>query len=299
MKKIQTQKRNRKGGFIFSFKKDKTFIDLFKDAKKTESNLLSEYQKYVKMYKEHIENLDKLDDYVKDDYEFDSFRKSFELLKKEDQSSHNFKSNPLLLQNYTDITDIDELDDVIHDHILQQIKYLLNKYYSERDRELIRFVSIRNIKTKPEFKIFSIENKMTEYLPLLHNKFQVDYPKMKEVFDQVLEYIKNNTKGIYYEKTAKPVSHKKVKTPKMNALLKEKKKLSNTIKINKKIVKKAETKVEKKLKKKEEKEEVEEPIEIKEKVIKKDISDIKLPTDDPTLPIFHIKMPQKLMLDNE
>ena len=292
MKKPQTRKKNCKGGFFFS-KKEKTFLDLLKDAKKSENNLLSEYQKYVKLYKDHIGNLDKLDNYVKDDYDFDSFRKSFELLKKEDQTSTAFNENPLLLKNYTDITSIDDSDDIIRDHVLQQIKHLLDKNYSERDRQLIRLVSVRNIKTKPEFKVFSIEDKMTEYLPLLHNKFQLDYPKMKAVFDQVLDYIKSNTEGIYHEKTAKPISHKKIKTPKMNNLVKEKRDRKIISRKLEKKVKKNEEPDEKQEKEKQEKEKQEKEKQEKEKP-KKEIGDIKLPLDDPTLPNLHIKIPKKI-----
>ncbi len=245
------------GGIFFNTPKkvNESFNDIFKKSQKSEKELIDEYNKYVKIYKKHISNLDELDNYiVEDNYNFDSFRKSFEIIK----NKINDKKNPLLLTNYEEVPKNNFSDDIIEYHLLQQIKYLLDYNYSDEKRELIKLVSIRNVKTSPEFKVFSIENKETEYLPLFHNNFQLDYSKMKSIFDQVIKYITGTVQQIQINAKQKT---KKIKSPNANPLLK-KTKIS--------LIRKSKVKS------------------------KKKIEDINIPIHNEVLPVIQIKMPKKI-----
>jgi hypothetical protein len=137
--------------------------------------------------------------------------------------------------------------------------------YSDEKRELIKLVSIRNVKTSPEFKVFSIENKETEYLPLFHTKFQLDYPKMKSIFDQVIKYITGTVQQIQVNIKQKT---KKIKTPNANPLLK-KTKMSSIRKVKSNVKSKVKS--------------------------KKKIEDISIPIHNEVLPVIQIKMPKKIL----
>lgn len=257
-------------------KSDQPFIKILQKAQKSEKELIEEYNKYVKTYKKHISDLDALDNYVvEDNYNFDSFRKSFEMI----ESKLNDKKNPLLLTNYTDPPKNNFSDDIIEYHFLQQIKYLLEDNYNDEERELIKLVSVRNVKTSPEFKVFSYENKSTEYLPLFHHKFNLDYSKMKDIFDQIITYMNDNV-GVL-QKIKSNIKHKsptKAKTPNVNPL---KKKTISPIKKTK-TKPKAKSKTISPVKK------------TKTKPKQKNIEDIDLPLNNNVLPVIAIKMPKKI-----
>jgi hypothetical protein len=260
-----------KGSGIFFNSPEKSnqpFIKILQKAQKSEKELIEEYNKYVKIYKKHISDLDELDNYVvEDNYNFDSFRKSFEMI----ESELNDKKNPLLLTNYTDVPKNNFSDDIIEYHLLQQIQYLLETSYSDEERELIKFVSIKNVKSSPEFKVFSIENKETEYLPVLHTKFQLDYSKMKEIFDQVIKYITGITKKQNLSLDIKSP----IKTPNVNPLKKNKTKKKTKIlspSPSPSPMPKRKTKTKS----------------------RKNIEDIGIPLNNDVLPVVHIKMPKKI-----
>jgi hypothetical protein len=281
-------------GLFFKSKSSnsESFVKLLKKAVTSEKNVIDEYKKYITIYKNHIENLDGLDNYIEsDNYKFDSFRKSFELIKTK-VFDKDFNEQPLLLKNYKDISDDSFTDDIIEYHILQQIKYLLLNTYSKKDNDLIRLVSLRNIKTKPEFQIFSIDDKMTEYLPLFHNQYQLDYEKMKEVFDQVIEYIKATVKKPFITEidndNSKPKKNKEVKTPDMNPFNNKDMDKSDkkTKKVNKKTTIKPKTMKTKTMKTKKAKSKT---------VNQKNLEDITLPMKNESLPVVKIQLPKKLL----
>ncbi len=275
-----------KGSGIFFNSPEKSnqpFIKILQKAQKSEKELIEEYNKYVKIYKKHISDLDALDNYVvEDNYNFDSFRKSFEMI----ESQLNDKKNPLLLTNYTDVPKNDFSDDIIEYHLLQQIKYLLENNYNDEDRELIKLVSIRNVKTSPEFKVFSYENKSTEYLPVFHHKFQLDYSKMKDIFDQIIKYMNDNVGVLQKIKSnLKQKSITKIKSPNVNPLKTKTKtpiiKSDSPIrKTTTKPTTKATTKKTTKAKSKSKQ--------------KKNIEDINLPLNNNSLPVVEIKIPKKI-----
>ena len=220
------KKKQNGGGFFFKSDKKPDFFKLFKEAVLSESKLLkgiNDYNEFMKtyreLYKKHIENLDNLDNYLEDE-NFDSFHKSFNVIYKDidrNINNNNFNTSktleqPLLLKNYSGMESYYEREDIIEYHLIQQINYLILNNYSEEDRLLIRQVAFRNIMKNPEFKVFSIENKMTEFLPLQHHNYQIDYDKMKEIIDQVISYIKSVVPQInnnHTEKEKKPKDKKR------------------------------------------------------------------------------------------
>jgi hypothetical protein len=307
MLKDRTNNEQLGGGIFFDSHKsmDKTkFVDLLKKSISSESKLINQLKKYKefvaeynKIYKEHIANLDKMDRYFEDD-NFNSFHKSFNVIFNKinirNFDDKEFSSEPLVLKNYTDINSDYMEEHIIEYHILQQIQYLLDLYYPKKeDRLLFRLVSVRDVMTKPEFKVFSIENKMTDYLPLQHNKYQLDYKKMKDIFDQVLSYIKSQISVSYMVSKKKKKSTKHVqKSAKLLFKLQsksKKEKNNNVSRLPKKMKsKKIKSKKisNKKISQKKES--------LKKESHKKDLRDIKLPFDDPIIPGVEINIPRKV-----
>jgi hypothetical protein len=212
-----------------------------------------------------------------------------------------FESEPLVLRNYSDINS-DYIDEhIIEYHILQQIQYLLDLYYPKKeDRFLFRLVSVRNVMTNPEFKVFSIENKMTDYLPLQHNKYQLDFKKMKEIFDQVLSYIKSQI-PIEVSKHKKKVTKKNEKTVKLLHKLKIKSKKENNNDFISGMVKKKVGSKKKMIYKLKSKSKFKPKLKSKSKPKhkskskpKKDLLDIKLPFDEQMVPGVEINIPKKV-----
>jgi hypothetical protein len=270
-------------------------------------------KKYQEAYKEHLQNLDNLYEYFEDeDIEFDSFHKSFNVIYKDiDRSINNntFNNNktleqPLLLKNYTELESYYEAEDIIEYHLIQQINYLIQNNYSESDRLLIRQVAFRNIMKKPEFKVFSIENKMTEFLPLQHHNYQIDYDKMKEIIDQVIVYIKS----VIPDAINNNVKEKKPKDRKSSEKIYRLYGINNNNTNTKKTQKKEEKTTEKKekikigTKTKKKKSNINENNESnesnkvsKKKVVnKKKIEEITIPNNEPILPVLKIDIPQKI-----
>jgi hypothetical protein len=309
-----TDKQNNKrigGGFFFNSETSKKpkFVDLLKKSISSESKLINQLKKYKqlideynKIYKEHIKNLDKMDGYFEDD-NFNSFHKSFNVIFNKinirDFDDKEFSSEPLVLKNYTDINSDYLEEHIIEYHILQQIQYLLDLYYPKKeDRLLFRLVSVRDVMTKPEFKVFSIENKMTDYLPLQHNKYQLDYKKMKDIFDQVLSYIKSQISVSYMVSKKKKKSTKKnEKTPKLLHKLhskSKKEKNNNVSRLHKKIKSKKIKSKKISQKKISQKKISQKKISQKKESLKKDLRDIKLPFDEPIIPGVEINIPRKV-----
>jgi hypothetical protein len=335
---MKNQNQNQNGaGFFFKSDKKPDFFKLFKEALSSEGKLLNHIKdynefmvKYQEYYKKHINNLDKLDDYFdEDEINFNSFHKSFNIIytdieKNINNNTFDIKNTftqPLLLKNYNDLESYFHSEDIIEYHFKQQIDYLLDNNYDEEDRLLIRQVAFRNIMEKPEFKVFSIENKMTEFLPLQHHNYQIDYTKMKDVFDQVILYIKSVLPDSYSFKAKSKLIHKsKKKSIKFNKPKFNKPKFNNNNnhnnnnhnnnnnnnknnnnknieKENKKVkkeTKKSEKKVKKESKKEIKKSEKSKKEKKESKKVKKELQDIIIPINEPVLPIFKINMPKKI-----
>ena len=111
------------------------FFNLLKKAKGTEKKLLSlsnDYEKILKKYytkyQQHMLNLNELDKYFIDDkYNFESFRKSFDIIFT-NHKQKNLSKNPLLLSNYLGVKSNYTNEEIVEYHLAQQFKYLLNTY---------------------------------------------------------------------------------------------------------------------------------------------------------------------------
>ena len=259
-----------KGAGLFSGKSGNKQYQLFHKAKNSEKEffkLLNEYNKitdkYYKKYQDHIENLIALDESFTG---VDSFRKSFELLFNSEDKT-NLSKQALLLQNYTDLEPFYEVDDMIKYHLIQQITYLLTKAYSDQERFLIRQITLQNVMTNPEMIVVTVDGKNTGFFKIPHHKYQIDYTQLKGILDQVVDQMRNTLK-----KSSKPVSLFPTADLKPGTLVN--------------------------LKGPEAKQSVEiapviQPPDPKEEAEKKKMVDVKVPENQPVLPVFKIDIPRK------
>ncbi len=179
------------------------FYKSFKKGLASEKDLCNfnkEYIKLINKYKEkieaHLENLDKIDESLGDNInidDFHSFRKSFEILTNNNTLEDNLQ--PLLLKNYEYISENDNDVNIIEYHLDQQISYLIFNYYNESEQRIFNSIIFRNLLKEPEFKVITTDGKITDFLPLPHVNYQLDYVKVKKILDQIVDYsIKSKTK---------------------------------------------------------------------------------------------------------
>jgi hypothetical protein len=194
-KKKLTQKLTQKGRGFFKKEPEGTRqYNLFNTAQKSEKEflkILTEYNnitnKYYKKYQQHIDNLINLDASFNN---VDSFKKSFEILFSS-EDKNNINSQALLLKNYTDIEPFYEMDDILKYHFIQQLTYLLTKAYTDQERLLIRQITIQNVMTSPVMIIITADGRTTGMLPIPHSKYSVDYGALKSIIDQVINHMRS------------------------------------------------------------------------------------------------------------
>jgi len=281
MTKRETKNNSQvKGGGLFSSgSKHSREYELFSKAKTSEKELfkiLKEYnkttEKYYRKYQHHVENLIHLDEAFPD---VDSFRKSFELIFNT-EDKNNLKNQALLLQNYVDLEPFYEPDDMIKYHLIQQISYLLVKAYTDQERLLISQISIQNVITKPEMVIVTVDGRNTGFFPIPHQKYNLDYTKMKLILDQAIDQMRETLK-----KESKPSSM--FPTPDVNpGALVGLKPLQPMVALNPIVINSKKTDSKKTGSKKSNK-----------------LENIKIPTDQPVLPVFKIDVPRKASPPNK
>ncbi len=174
------------------------FHKSFKKGLESEKELCKfnkEYLKFVDKYKlkmeKHLENLDNIDKELGaniDNPTFHGFRKSFEIL----GTNNTFEDDlqPLLLKNYLYISDYDNGSNIIEYHLEQQLYYLIFNYYNESEQRMFGNFLFKNVMTTPEFQVISSEGQLTDFLPLPHTNYQLDYAKVKKILDQVISFLK-------------------------------------------------------------------------------------------------------------
>ena len=124
------------------------YFNLLNNSISTENKLIESTEKYNNItnkyqndYKKHINNLDKLDKMLNKFSEFDSFKKSFEIIFndiKDIKDKKKIKEQALLLSKYNEQTPFYTPYDIIKFHLTQQIIYLLSNMYSVQERLLIK-----------------------------------------------------------------------------------------------------------------------------------------------------------------
>jgi len=176
-------------------KKWPEYYYLLKHTIKSEEKLVEVIKKYNNVtndyytrYYEHLDNLVRLDQMFEN---FDSFRKSFEIVFGEFKDKKKISEQSLLLSNYRKLAPFSKPEDMIKHHLIQQVIYLLANMYNANERLLIKQVLIQDILSKPTISIVTSDGKITDPIPLPHAKYHVDYVKLKQIIDQGIRHMRD------------------------------------------------------------------------------------------------------------
>ena len=186
MNKLENDKIT--GGGLFGSKKNFNFV--VKNTKKSESNFINAYEdmdKYAKKYNnayiKHMDNLKIVDDYVN----FNGMETLFTKVIMQDNfvKGHIDKTNPLLFRNY--IIEGEVLPSTFRiEHLMNQIRYVMNKSIVGRDQSFIKYMSVTDI-SKNDFVLntVTIDNiKQKKVIP--HSDFLIDKEKTKKFIMDVV-----------------------------------------------------------------------------------------------------------------
>jgi len=138
-----------------------------------------------------MENIKMLDDYVN----FNGMETLFKKVIMRDNfvKGHIDKSNPLLFRNY--IIEGEVLPSTFrNEHLMNQVRYVINKSFAGRDYAFIKYQTISDI-SKHDFvlNIVTIENiKQKKVIP--HDDFLIDKEKVKKFLTDILSTTKKNLK---------------------------------------------------------------------------------------------------------
>ena len=214
-----------KGGFRYlkSKPKDKkniSFDKLVKETKKSEGKVISSYeemdkksQDYAKSYKDHIENLEVLDDYA----HFNGLTTLFQqvIMKDNIKTGKIDKSSPIFFKNYMIEGEVSP-NVLREEHLKRQVDYLCDKYFSLRDKALINYVSVVDItKTSFVLNVVMIDNKKYNR-KIQHDEFIVDKndvkKNMKDIIHTSKKNLKRDSKILLYEDDTEPTYSSKSKS---------------------------------------------------------------------------------------
>lgn len=188
------------------FSKSDNFSDTVKSTKSSEGKLINSYenmddaiQKYHKSYDIHLKNLITLDDFTN----FKGLENVFKdiIMKKNFKHGDVDKSNPILVKNYLVDGDITPAS-FRKQHIIQQVRYALKKYFAPREHQFIKEIDADIGKHSSVIIITTIE----------HNKHkrEIKYTKdksyilkmsdmkaaLKKIIGSAKKHLKNNEKHI-------------------------------------------------------------------------------------------------------
>ena len=176
------------GGGVFGSKKN--FNSVVKNTKKSESHFINAYEdmdkcakKYNNAYIKHMDNLKIVDDYVN----FNGMETLFKKVIMQDNfvKGHIDKTNPLLFRNY--IIEGEVLPSTFRiEHLMNQIRYVMNKSIVGRDQSFIKYISVTDI-SKNDFVVntVTIDNiKQKKVIP--HSDFLIDKDKTKKFIMEVV-----------------------------------------------------------------------------------------------------------------
>jgi len=201
MNHINNNNTEMKGGFRYFEEKPKTkkhisFDKLVKETKKSEGKLISSYeemdkksQDYAKSYKEHIENLEVLDDYA----HFNGLTTLFQqvIMKDNIKTGKIDTSIPIFFRNYMIEGEVSP-NVLREEHLKRQIDYLTDKYFSLTDKALINYVSIVDVtKSSFVFNVIMIDNKKYNR-KIHHDDFIVDKNELKKNMKDIIHTSKKN-----------------------------------------------------------------------------------------------------------
>ena len=149
--------------FTGLFKSRDSFGNAISRTKKSEYKLINNYEimdeaikSYQKTYKDHMQNLITIDDFAN----FNGMQKVFKdiIIKKNFKHGEVDRSNPLLFRNYL-INDIVTPTEFRKQHIIQQVRYILKKYFADREHQFIKDIGAEVGKNSALITIVTIDEK--------------------------------------------------------------------------------------------------------------------------------------------
>jgi len=183
-----------KGGGFFS--SSNSFGGVIKKTKSSEASLIKNYEsmekattEYNKSFKEHLSNLNKLDDYAN----FSGMKNLFQKVIMKDVITKGVKvdnSIPLLFSNYH-IEKEPTPSAFRREHIINQVRYILATSFAGREHMLIKYMSVELGKSQFILNITTIEN-IKKSRTLDHNGFVIDASGTRSALKDILSSTKKN-----------------------------------------------------------------------------------------------------------
>jgi len=210
-----------------------TFSNTISRTKKSEKKLINDYEtmdhalkSYQIAYKKHLANLMVLDDFVN----FNGMQRIFKdiILKKTFTHGNVDLSNPLLFKNYL-LSDNITPKEFRKIHIIQQVQYVLKKYFAIREHQFIKEITAEVGKHSALLTITTIENKKKECEIEYSNEkaFILKMKKVKSALKHIIsktkKHLKANEKMIFISDKDSAINtdsskRKKHKSNKLSAL---------------------------------------------------------------------------------
>ena len=171
--------------------------DVVRRTKKSEMSLINAYEvyddktkKYNKAYSEHLNNLKVLDDYIN----FKGMETLFTkiIMKDNFKTGHIDRSNPLLFKNYLVESDVPP-STLRKEHILQQVRYILNKYFPSREHLFIKYMDVEVGKSAFNLNIITIDNNK-KIRKINHDDYIINKNETKKALNEVISSAKKNLK---------------------------------------------------------------------------------------------------------
>jgi len=184
-----------KGGGLFGSSSN-SFGGVIKKTKTSEASLIKNYESmeqatkdYNKSFKEHLSNLNKLDDYAN----FSGMKNLFQKVIMKDVITQGAKvdtSMSLLFRNYH-IEKEPTPSAFRREHILNQVKYILETSFAGREHMLIKYMSVEIGKSQFILHITTIEN-IKKSRTLDHNGYVIDAGGTRAALKDILGTTKKN-----------------------------------------------------------------------------------------------------------
>lgn len=188
--------KSSRGGGLFGY--STSFGGVIKKTKISEANLIKNYESmekaikdYNNSFKEHITNLNKLDDYAN----FSGMRNLFQKVIMKDVITQGAKvdtSMPLLFRNYH-IEKEPTPSAFRREHILNQVRYILSSSFAGREHMLIKYMSVEIGRSQFILHITTIEN-IKKNRTLEHNGYVIDAGGTRAALKDILSSTKKNLK---------------------------------------------------------------------------------------------------------
>lgn len=198
-------KRTKQKGGVWPFKKKAALEKAIKEVQQTEGELIKKHKSYARAnmkfydaYNGHIINLKKLDAFIP---KLDSFQELFTDVVMPNDIKPNLKinmSNPLFVNQYN-ISEESTPRDISVEHIKQQIKYCMFKYFHPQDTKVITDVDVEFDETMITI-VFTINNFKEIERKIQHIGYRLNMSELKASLETLIEEVKENVDYEYKPK---------------------------------------------------------------------------------------------------